>query len=200
MPHERRSDAGPGTALLRIHAVLEHESAGPDAGRRGRRSRPDPVPVGSQPLPGDRDRGFAEELEGFARWLKWEWRALLRALGRGEREETNRWTAPWIAPPRVTVEDGELPAIWGENEYELPAGSYLVEIAVPGPPGHLDRGTAVGLRSDATLLYELDLEASTTTTIEAHARLRTRMNEDGTALTEYSGRIRAVRGPWSDSG
>ncbi|GAB3656074.1 hypothetical protein [Glycomyces tarimensis] len=173
---------------------LEHESLEPEAPV----SSPGRVPVGARPLPGSGERSFAEELEGFARWLRWEWGAMLRALGRAPKAEPRRERRPWIAPPRVTLEDRELPAAWGLNEFRLPAGSGLVEIAVPAPAGLVDAGTAVELRGDATLLYELDLQPGTATTIEARARVTTRMNEDGTALAEYRGRIEAVRGPWSD--
>ncbi|GAB3220016.1 hypothetical protein GCM10027447_03860 [Glycomyces halotolerans] len=203
---ETPADAG-GRAVLRIHPVFLHDAGGDFRPVVVERTRPPTVPVAAAPIPGRPERPDAtvtevlgEELEGIGRWTRSEWRALRRQMGwdadyrerleQARAAESGRAAVlPWIDPPRVTIGDRELPAIWGLNEYRLEPGTYLVEVAVPGPPQRLDKGTKVDLPGKARLLYECKLEPGAVTTIEAYARITTVMGGDGLALREYSGRI-----------
>lgn len=197
----------PGAAVLRVHSVLLHDGDTEREPIRVPRTRPPEVPPGARPLANpaeDPDAPLIEvlgtELEGIGRWAKGEWGMLVRNMGwdretrerlaEARKQEAQRGEVlPWIDPPRVTVGDRELPAIWGLNEYRLPPGRYMVELAVPGPPHALDRGTKVDLTGRSKLLYELDLSDRTVTTIEGYAHIKSKLDGQGLTLSEYSGRI-----------
>lgn len=102
---------------------------------------------------------------------------------------------PWVDPPRVTVGDASVPAIWGVNEYRFPAGTHLVEVAVPPPPEAIGRDAAVSLGGDARLLFELELPEGTMTTLEAIAQVAMAVDAKGTGLASYAATIDAVFAP-----
>ncbi|HEU5128806.1 MAG TPA: hypothetical protein VFU12_12530 [Glycomyces sp.] len=102
---------------------------------------------------------------------------------------------PWVDPPRVTVGEASVPAIWGVNEYRLPAGTHLVEVAVPPPPESIGRDAAVSLGGDARLLFELELPEGTMTTVEAIAQVTMTVDAKGTGLASYAATIEAVFAP-----
>lgn len=102
---------------------------------------------------------------------------------------------PWVDPPRVTVGEASLPAIWGVNEYRFPAGTHLIEVAVPPPPEAIGRGTALSLDADSRLLFELELPEGTMTTVEAIAEIAMTVNTEGTGLASYSAAIETVFAP-----
>lgn len=102
---------------------------------------------------------------------------------------------PWVDPPKVTVGDSSVQAIWGINEYRFTAGTHLVEIAVPPPPEAIGRDTAVSLDGASRLLFELELPEGTMTTIEAIAEIAMTVDVKGTGLASYAGTIDAVFAP-----
>ncbi|QSB05179.1 YrzE family protein [Natronoglycomyces albus] len=110
--------------------------------------------------------------------------------GRAETE-----IRPWIAPPIISLEDRELPAIWGCNEYVLPPGVRLIEIAVPPPPSPLASDTEIALPADARRIYQLDLKPGSSTHIESIADIKCSWSHDGQSLTQYSAHIHPLRSP-----
>lgn len=102
---------------------------------------------------------------------------------------------PWVDPPKVTVGDSPVRAIWGVNEYRFAAGTHLVEIAVPPPPEAVGRGAAVSLDGASRLLFELELPEGTMTTVEAIAEIAMTVDAEGTGLASYAGTIDAVFAP-----
>ncbi|HLU27495.1 MAG TPA: hypothetical protein VKZ65_03580 [Glycomyces sp.] len=104
---------------------------------------------------------------------------------------------PWVDPPRVTVGESSVPAIWGVNEYRFPAGTHLVEVAVPPPPEAIGRDAAVSLGGESRLLFELELPEGTMTTVEAIAEIAMAVNAEGTGLASYAAAIETVFAPES---
>ncbi|WP_026928638.1 hypothetical protein [Glycomyces tenuis] len=115
----------------------------------------------------------------------------LDLLGESRRPQVR----PWVDPPRVTVGDSAVPAIWGVNEYRFAAGAHLIEVAVPPPPEPIGRGAEVSLGGDARLLFELELPEGTMTTIEAIAEIAMTIDAAGTGLASYAATIGAVFAP-----
>ncbi|WP_199034223.1 hypothetical protein [Glycomyces salinus] len=204
------SEPDPGSgAILRIHVVFLYDSFHSIQPLEVRRTPLPEAPVAAQPIPGrrqDPDAPFVEvigeELEGMGRWWKRERRALVRdmrwdhAAGERKAATVRRRGLPWVEPPRITLDDRELPAIWGLNEYRLPPGSHdLLEVAIPRPAPLLDKGTEVDLLGSSRLLFDLDLREGSVTEIEGYAQIKSTMNADGLTLTRYSGRIWTAEPP-----
>lgn len=209
------SEPVPGSdAILRINVVFLHDYSREHRPVDLSRTPMPQAPVAARPIPGrkrDPDAPvievLGEELEGMGRWAQTEWRTLARNMGWDRERRTRlsearkRYAAgadnvPWIEPPRVTLDDRELPAVWGLNEYRLPPGEYdLLEIAIPPPAPLLDKGNEVELTGSSRLLFELDLREGSVTEIEGFARIESTMNADGLTLTRYAGRIWTAEPP-----
>ncbi|THV34383.1 hypothetical protein [Glycomyces buryatensis] len=206
-PGDRLAPEPGGEAVLRLNPVFLHDGDSDREPVRVPRTRPPEVPMGARPLEHPHENPDAplvevlgQELEGMGRWAKGEWGMLVRDMGwdreyrerladARKQESAKGEVAPWIEPPRITLGDRGLLAIWGRNEYRLPPGRYRVEIAIPGPPHALDRGTKVDLLLRGSVPLELDLRGGTVTEIDVYALVKSRLNPDGMTLGEYSGRI-----------
>lgn len=203
------AEPDPGSdSILRVNVVFLHDGRQERGPLRAPRTPPPETPVGAQPIPGRRRdpdaplvEALGEELEGMGRWAQTEWRMLVRDMG-WDREHRERLAeerkrlpaatgrAPWIEPPRITLGDRELPAIWGLNEYRLPPGQQgPLGIAVPGPAPVLDKETRVELHGGSRLVYRLDLTAASVTEVECYAHIKSKLDSDGRSMSEYSGRI-----------
>lgn len=156
--------AAPGRAVLRVHAVYRQDHNREDVG------------------PGEPTGRSLKEL-----------------LDKNAAERAKNWDStgepappparPWMAPPSVKVNGRALPAVWGLNEYQVPPGPSVVEIAVPPPTNAVDGQTQM-LMDQSAIRVNTQLDPARPTEIGAYARIRVTPGIDGATLKEYRALMR----------